>query len=409
MIEDLRRQGEESSLIYVRSPASAARLGFELINADLYKPNSFLKDLSQWLADNVHPEWVLSKSIGCGLGIHHGRVPRAIAHLMISLFNSEDMRGLICTSSMIEGVNTAAQNVFIYDRHISVRKLDRFTFDNIKGRAGRLFKHKIGNVFLYGMPPDEDNYQVNIPLVTAGDDLQPELLFQLDSNQLTDRSQIRRRLISDASGLPEEFLSNWSQFGIEGLNVVAGRLLEELSRSDTPLRWEGVFPTYRELAATLRVAWNDLQFSKHDVRSPDQCAFYCFRWANSGNLRDFMDSLVKFGGLEAQIEIDRAFNFLRGAEYSFPQVLRVLSDMLNLFEPNVGVEYRTYAGQLQNLFLPGDLRSLDEFGVPLPIVLKIQRELPTDAIEARKVLEDSIPKFERLSEMEKHLVRLAVN
>lgn len=408
LMSDLKDRAGESSLIYVRSPASASKLAFELCKAEIHERSSFLGDLGHWLGENIHPEWVLAKSVSSNVGIHHGRVPRAIAHLMITLFNKDKLKSLICTSSMIEGVNTSAQNVFIYDRHISIKKLDRFTFDNIKGRAGRLFRHKIGNVYLYSLPPSEDSYQVNIPLLTSGDNLQPELLFQVDDGDLTQRSRARKRSISEASLLPESILATWSTLGVDELNIVAAKVQDELNQSNSLLRWNNEFPTYKELSFTLRIAWNDLLFSKHDVRSPEQCSFYSFRWAYSKNIREFMDSLVKNKDISAQIEIDRAFNFLRGAEYSFPQVLRALADIIDYLEPNSGIDYRVYAAQLQNLFLPGDLRALDEFGIPLPIVFKLSDSLPSDAVDARRLLEEAGGAFASLSELEKDVLKLGL-
>ena len=84
-------------------------------------------------------------------------------------------------------------------------------------------------------------------------------------------------------------------------------------------------------------------------------------------IRDYLDGLVRKTGLEAQAEIDQCFNFLRGAEYTFPQVLRALNDVIDAVAGEGLANYRVYAAQLQNFFLPGELRALDEFGVPLPL------------------------------------------
>ena len=61
---------------------------------------------------------------------------------------------LICTSTLIEGVNTAAKSVLIYDKAIANRNYDFFTFSNIRGRAGRLGQHHVGKVYLSTDLPD---------------------------------------------------------------------------------------------------------------------------------------------------------------------------------------------------------------------------------------------------------------
>jgi hypothetical protein len=50
---------------------------------------------------------------------------------------------------------------------------------------------------------------------------------------------------------------------------------------------------------------------------------------------------------------------------------------------------RLYASQLQNLFLPGELLALDEFGVPLPLVQRLSQFLPVDDIAASRRMLDS--------------------
>ncbi len=64
-----------------------------------------------------------------------------MASHFVRLFNTGELPVLICTSTLIEGVNTAAKSVLIFDKKIDRRDYDFFTFSNIKGRAGRLGQH----------------------------------------------------------------------------------------------------------------------------------------------------------------------------------------------------------------------------------------------------------------------------
>lgn len=386
LIADLKSVGRSSSLIYVQSPPAAARLTHELINARLSRRSEFCHELGKWLAEHFHPEWILAASVSRGIGIHHGRIPRSIAHLMISLFNKQEIAAIVCTSSMIEGINTAAENVFIYDRKINTKKLDRFTFDNIKGRAGRMFKHNIGKVFLYNVPPVQTQFDVRIPLFSADEFLAPELLVQLGDEALTPSARTRKRAIINASSLPAEILSTWAEFGVDELNKLADYVKAEFEDSNTLLKWSGGFPTYRELEATFRLVWNVLDFQKHDVRSAGQLALYAIRLGISESLRGYLEGLVRSAGLAAQPEIDRCFNFMRGAEYTFPQVLRALNDIIDAVVGKGEVNYRVYAAAMQNLFLPGELRALDEFGVPFPLINRLSSALPIHDVDASRRL-----------------------
>lgn len=376
LIADLKDVPGESSLIYVRSPRAAWTMAYELLDNNIFGASSFCSDFGEWLGTNYHPEWVLAKSLGQGIAIHHGRVPRAVAHMMISLFNSEEIGAIVCTSSMIEGVNTAAQNVFVYDRHISINKLDRFTFDNIKGRAGRMFRHNIGRVYLYNAPPEDTEFLVKVPLFESDDRIVPELLVQLDDGYLTPFARQRKRAITDASSLPISVLKAWAEFGVAQLNSLGEELADELRDSASLLYWKGI-PDFDQVEATFEAVWGKLKFPHHDIRSARQIAYFANILRRNGNIRGFMDDLVKANGLEAQAEIDKCFNFLRGAEYTFPQVLRALNDVIDSIAGEGAVDYRVYANKLQNLFLPGDLRALDEYGVPMPIATKL-RDIDSD-------------------------------
>src|SRR6202035_2756735 len=93
-----------------------------------------------------------------------GRVTRPLASPLVSLFNQNVLPVMICTSTLIEGVNTAAKSVLIYDKKINRRDYDFFTFSNIRGRAGRLGQHHVGSVYLFHSPPDLEAVEVEPPL-----------------------------------------------------------------------------------------------------------------------------------------------------------------------------------------------------------------------------------------------------
>jgi hypothetical protein len=254
-----------------------------------------------------------------------------------------------------------------------------------------MFKHKIGKVFLYNVPPGQAQFDVRIPLFNEDDQIAPELLLQIQDEALTPRAQRRKQAITDASALPSGVLSMWAEFGIDELNRLAEDVKSELEEPTSLLNWKGV-PSFDQVEATFALPWNILDFQKHDIRSPRQLAHYANRLRVSISIRDYLNGFVTSTGLAAQPEIDRCFNFMRGAEYTFPQVLRALNDVIDAVVGEGVVNYRVYAAQLQNLFLPGELRALDEFGVPFPLIERLSAHLPADDVEAsRRQLERPNP------------------
>lgn len=251
-----------------------------------------------------------------------------------------------------------------------------------------MFKHNIGRIYLYNRPPDESEFDVRIPLFNSDELLMPELLLQVDDSNLTSIARRRKRAITDAATLPAEVLSRWAEFGVDELNKLADYVRSEIAQSSELLLWKGI-PKYQQVCATFEFPWDILKFNKHDIRSANQLALYASRLRRNKSMRGYLDSLVKSVGMAAQPEIDRCFNFLRGAEYTFPQVLRATNDVIDAVMGEGLANYRVYASELQNLFLPGELRALDEYGVPFPLIRNLSRGLPADDVEtARRMLED---------------------
>ena len=223
---------------------------------------------------------------------------------------------------------------------------------------------------------------------------------------LSDPAQRRKRVIQGASVLPPEILARWAEFGVDELNTLSELVAQELESESSLLRWNG-FPSFDEVEATLRLPWNILRFSKHDMRSAKAVAHFANRLRKSSSMRDFLDFFVSSEGLQAQKEIDQCFNFIRGAEYTFPQVFRALNDIVDAVIGAGEVDYSVYAAQLQGLFIPGDLRTLDEYGVPIPIIQRLTGVLPSDDFDTARqlVVELSDDVRNRVSQFEARLLR----
>lgn len=365
LLEELRG---EPTLIYVRSPNSASKLIFELMSK--YRPETIslrLRMLSDWLAKSYHEEWALTHSIRIGIGIHHGRIPRALAQYQINLFNKRKLPLLVCTSSMIEGVNTAAKNIIIYDGHISKDKLDRFTFDNIRGRAGRMFQHFVGRVYLFHKPPEPELFDVEIPLLNGFETASDEVLASVPKEALGTIARRRYDSLANSSLVSETLLKRWGRFGVDGLSIVFDAVRDRIDADNTEFMWSG-FGSYAEIVSAFEIVWNDLSFNKHSIASPGALAFFATRLRKSASLNEFISSIVADRkGLAAQPEIDRCFNFLRGAEFTFPEVLRAASDIVAEVNPAGACDYSFFAQSLQNWFASDSYRELEEFGIPFPI------------------------------------------
>ncbi len=119
--------------------------------------NPVLNEFVAWGKKEIHPQWSVIKALEKGFLIHHGQLPQGIRMLELALFNNatSPYTRLICTSTLLEGVNTTAKNIIITKPFRSHdQTFDAFDFYNLVGRTGRLFQHYLGVAHYIKAPAD---------------------------------------------------------------------------------------------------------------------------------------------------------------------------------------------------------------------------------------------------------------
>ncbi|MFC6495495.1 helicase-related protein [Ancylobacter dichloromethanicus] len=159
LLEELGDDTHWPALVFVSSPGRVNRLA--IASSKEMSVSDGSAELAHWMKENFGPTWPLIGAVEHGFGVHHARMPRALSSRMVRMFNDLDLPVLFCTSTLIEGVNTAAKTVMIYDKAIDREDFDFFTFSNIRGRAGRLGQHHVGRVLLFNEPPAQTDTDVS--------------------------------------------------------------------------------------------------------------------------------------------------------------------------------------------------------------------------------------------------------
>jgi hypothetical protein len=202
------------------------------------------------VATTIGGNWPLSDAVASGIGLHHGRIPRAVASHFIRLFNTGDLPVLICTSTLIESVNTAAMSVLIFDKSINREDFDFFTFSNIRGRAGRLGVYHVGNVYLFHSPPERSDIEVEPPLFGELGEAPDELVVHITDEDVSPAVSERLETLASRLGqLPKE-LRLASAIGIEAAERLKA-FTEEAVRARQAVAWFG-WPRYPELMAATK-------------------------------------------------------------------------------------------------------------------------------------------------------------
>ncbi|RCX26497.1 DEAD/DEAH box helicase [Thioalbus denitrificans] len=107
--------------------------------------------LAEYLRRTVHPSYTLAGAIQKSVGYHTGRVPMHARAAIEEAFKSGVIKDLVCTTTLMQGVNLPATTVIVRNPNLFVRKgkmgaarLSPYEFANLRGRAGRLLKDFIG-------------------------------------------------------------------------------------------------------------------------------------------------------------------------------------------------------------------------------------------------------------------------
>ncbi len=145
------------TLLYCTSPAKVVEYASKLSEntaADVISenyPENFKKFIAhikkEYDIENHIEEWSLIQVLQHGFGMHHGKLPKYIQREILDQFNHGTFDVLFCTSTIVEGVNTDAQNMIILNPSKGNKKLTPFDIKNIKGRAGRYYHCFVGRVF----------------------------------------------------------------------------------------------------------------------------------------------------------------------------------------------------------------------------------------------------------------------
>lgn len=94
----------------------------------------------------IHKEYYLIDCLRHGVAFHFGRLPQRIREQVEELFLENELDYIFCTSTLLEGVNLPAKNIFILNNAIGLSKFNDIDFWNLAGRAGRLSKELSGNI-----------------------------------------------------------------------------------------------------------------------------------------------------------------------------------------------------------------------------------------------------------------------
>lgn len=389
------------TIIYCRSPNSVSEIVKRLISENV--TDKFSSEYVSWVKDNFTPEWDYAQAIEHGIGIHHGNLPRAMQQTTVDFFNNSLIKILICTSTIIEGVNTSAENIIIFDNRNGVGSIDRFTHSNIKGRAGRMGKHFVGNVFCLESPPLSDYASsiVDIPLGTQENSTPINLLAGVQEIHLKDESYKRLDDYYNKCKVPIDLLKAHPEYSFDKIQY----LYESLSERKYGVLKELSFKHLPTSEAMLLLSSLFLYMEQGVVRNAgfkideEIISAKFFSYVNAESFQQYLMSEINWIK-EHRDDVSKALNselkFIKNVYgYSLPKFLNLAQDIVNTINHankyDFIADYGFLASQIENYHLNPSLAVLEEMGIPVQLLERLNVDIK-ESLE----LEDLIEKIKAL-------------
>jgi hypothetical protein len=405
VLEALLKNENEPCLIYCGGPGTCENLAKEF--ADSITESEYVdlhKDIHQWSEKFIHKSWLQLDCLPKGVAFHHGAMPRHVGKYLVDAFNEKKIKYLFCTSTLMEGVNTAAKSVFVWELKKGKNNLTSFDFRNISGRAGRLGKFFVGNVNAFGTPPINSKQDVDfwwLTQVKAPD----ELLIQLNSEDMKDESKARLEKIIKSSLVSIEELKKNTNVSIIGQNSLKAELAHNANIMNSLESWNS-FPTWDQLNTACELIWKNLILKpkekekayQDEIASGAQLAVYTWKYYQEKSLSELIEEVIKNEIARMKKDEDRrnpekvkkAVNrsirttmiiTRRWFEFRLPKLLTTLNRICLDINPNFKGDFTIFASAIENGFLQVSLASLREIGIPIEVANKVNKLLSPDARE----------------------------
>ena len=368
---ELTKQLQGKTLIYAGSYTNINKVS-DLLLANTNEANSeLLKGFSEWLGKNYDFSWYLTLLSKRGIGVHNGQLHRSISQIQVKLFEEEigGLDKLISTSSIIEGVNTSAENVIVWATTGRGLRFNNFSYKNLMGRAGRMFRHFVGHIYLLAKPPVETDTELVIPFPE-------EILGTIDKEKCNNILTI-------------EQVAKISEYDKQ-MELIMGEVYHEYKNDSVIQSQDGEL--IRSIAAKLHDnpnGWADIQWLNNSNTDTWDSALYKILklqpeiWGRAHReYIAFIKILTKnwetpIPDLLAELDqynigLDDFFKLERSVAFNLASLVGDFNKLQQVILKR-GYDISSFKNKLSSAFLPPVVYALEEYGLPRMISRKIHK------------------------------------
>jgi len=392
LLLEILEKNNGKTLIYAGTYNDIDKIVTAVIGTDISKQNNLLTNFAKWLRKNYSNDWVLPKLIEIGFGIHNGQLHRSLAQIQIHLFELENgLQRIISTSSIIEGVNTSAENVIIWRNRNGQSNLNDFTYKNIIGRSGRMFRHFIGNIFLLDSPPAAVQTELNLELPTA-------LINDIDSEYKSEY-------------VKKEQITQFNKFETDMISMLGEEKYEKLKKEHTlnTIDTNIILKIVNEIYNSPN-DWKYIKCLNSDNVSMWDNALYKIIQLLPGAWDTRYSNLVKLIKILSKnwikplsilleeikmipLDITDFFKLERNIAFKLTSLLQDINTLYQLITDDISIDISPFIAKTSHAFLPKIVYQLEEYGLPRMISKQINNAKLIDLENNEQEINDVIQTF----------------
>lgn len=230
--------------------------------------NVLLEEAANYVEEFVHEKFSLAMNLRKGVAFHYGPLPSSIRVMVENLVKEDHVKFIACTTTLAEGVNLPAKNLFLNNPAQSgirepLERLEDVKINNITGRAGRMLQHFSGNIFL--IEPDKWRFQdyfddkpeeeEKIPTYFKSLNEELNVIVSALAGRHTHDEKDQYRIYSIANKLIKEFASDNLENTLSAEELTLGIDERELLRKSVKLAHDGLKVTAFTLEANPTVGY----------------------------------------------------------------------------------------------------------------------------------------------------------
>lgn len=172
------------NVVYANGPSDAEKTAGQICDALAafkWEVSEATLEVVELIERTIHPQYLLATYLRQGVAFHYGNMPLLVREAVEKLFRNGEIRYLVCTSTLLEGVNLPCQNLFVRaPRKGNNVLMSASDFWNLAGRAGRWGVEFQGNIVCIDTAAESTWLEVPIrrtrqPLARATDAISRDL------------------------------------------------------------------------------------------------------------------------------------------------------------------------------------------------------------------------------------------